>query len=168
MSLTMYDASVPVFIRALRNLSRLLDKAVAHAEANGIDPARLVEARLIADMDPLRSQVQRASDTAKGAAARLSGTDNPGFADTETTMAELKERIAKTIAFLEGVDAGAFDGSETREVVMKARHEEFRFAGQDYLLNHALPNFFFHVTTAYDILRAQGVQIGKKDFLGRA
>lgn len=168
MPLTMYDASVPVFIRGLRTLSSLLDKAVAHAEANGIDPVRFVEARLIADMNPLRGQVQSASDSAKGAAARLSGTENPSFPDTEATMAELQERIAKTIAFLESVEAEAFEGSETREVVLKTPSEEFRFGGQDYLLGFALPNFFFHVTTAYDILRAQGVQIGKKDFLGHA
>jgi hypothetical protein len=168
MSLTMYDASVPVFIRALGILSTLLDKAVAHAEVNGIDPARFVEARLIADMNPLRSQIQSASDTSKGAAARLSGAENPSFPDTETTMAELQERIAKTIAFLESVDARAFEGSETRDVVLKTRREEVHFKGQDYLLTFALPNFFFHVTTAFDILRAQGVQIGKKDYLGRA
>lgn len=168
MSISMYQASVPVFVRGLGNLAAILDKASAHAESKDIDPAALTAARLYPDMFPLARQVQIASDTAKGAAARLAGVDIPSFPDTEATFSELRERIAKTIAFLDGFDAAQFDGSEAREVILKTRTRgDLHFTGQNYLLQHALPNFFFHVTTAYDILRHNGVELGKADYLGR-
>jgi hypothetical protein len=163
---SMYDISVPVFIRTFENLSRILEKGEAFAKAKGIDPSELVETRLVADMDPLRTQIQRASDAAKGAGARLTGTDNPSFADEETTFAELQERIAKTVSFLKGLDAKAFEGSDSREVNIRVRQAPISLPGQDYLLKFALPNFFFHVTTAYDILRHRGVEVGKMDYLG--
>jgi uncharacterized protein len=163
---SMYDISVPVFIRAFENLSRILEKGEAFAKAKGIDPSELVETRLVADMDPLRTQIQRASDSAKGAGARLTGADNPSFADEETTFAELQERIAKTVSFLKGLDAKAFEGSDSREVKINVRRAPVSLPGQDYLLKFALPNFFFHVTTAYDILRHRGVDVGKMDYLG--
>lgn len=166
MPLSMYQASIPVFVRQLRNLSTILDKAEEHAQTRGDAPSLLIEARLAPDMFPLSRQVQSASDSAKGAAARLAGIELPSFPDTETSFAELKERIAKTIAFLESVPAEKIDGSEEREVVLRPRGMEMRFDGQGYLLTFALPNFFFHVTTAYAILREQGVPIGKMDFLG--
>lgn len=166
MSLSMYEASVPVFIRALSNLSAILDKGAAHAQTQGLDPADLIQARLISDMDALPAQIQRASDTAKGCAARLAGIAVPGMADTETTFAELQERIAKTVAFLNTVTPAQLDGSETRSIELKVPPEPMYFDGKSYLLGFALPNFFFHITTAYDILRHKGVQIGKRDYLG--
>lgn len=167
MSLTVFEATVPVFLRAFGNLSAILDKGAAHAEAEGFDPALLVEARLVETMDPLRSQVQRASDTAKGCAARLTGMTPPSFPDEETTLPELQERIAKTLAYLEMVPADAFEGAETRAVVLRSRAGETHFDGRTYLFQHALPNFFFHVTTTYAILRMKGVPIGKADYLGK-
>jgi hypothetical protein len=166
MSLSIYQASVPVLIRALNNLSAIVDKAVANAEARKIDPAVFINARLAPDMFPLSRQIQSASDGAKGCAARLAGIDIPAFADTETSFPELKERIAKTVAFLQSVGEAQIEGSESRTVTMKLRGAEVNFTGQGYLLDFALPNFFFHVTTAYAILRHNGVEIGKRDFLG--
>jgi uncharacterized protein len=167
MNLSMYPASIPVLIRGLETLSRLLDKAAAHAEAKKIDPAVFIGARLYPDMFALARQVQIASDTAKGAASRLAGIGNPSFADTETTFPELQQRIAKTVDFLTGIQPAQIDGSEDREVVLPTRSKgELRFTGQDYLLQHALPNFFFHVTTTYAILRHSGVEVGKWDYLG--
>lgn len=163
---SMYDASVPVFLRALKNLSAILDKGEAFAKEKGIDPLELVETRLVEDMDPLRSQIQRASDSAKGAAARLSGSEIPSFADTEKTFAELHERINKTVAYLESFTPSQIDGSEAKDVTINTRREAHVMRGQDYLFQFALPNFFFHVTTAYDILRHRGVPVGKKDYLG--
>lgn len=168
MSLSMYDASIPVFIRMFTNLSTILDKAVAHAEAKKIDPSVLVNARLAPDMFPLARQIQSASDSAKGAAARLGGVENPSFPDTETSFAELQERIAKTVAFLKSVERAQIDGSEERPVVLKTRAAELNFTGMNYLLGFALPNFYFHVVTAYDILRHNGVEVGKRDYLGPA
>jgi hypothetical protein len=168
MSLTIYDASVTVFLHNLKQLSHLLDKGQAHATAAGIDPATLVNARLAEDMRPLSFQVQAASDAAKLAVARLTGTTAPAFEDTETTFAELQARIARTRAWLEGVPRAAFAGAEERSFTMKAGGTELAFTGQPYLLHFALPNFFFHVTTAYAILRHNGVPIGKRDYLGRA
>ncbi|MDY7230346.1 DUF1993 domain-containing protein [Hyalangium rubrum] len=168
MSLSMYQASIPVFIRMLSNLSAILDKAVAHAEAKKIDPSTFTKARLAPDMLPFTFQIQTASDTAKGCAARLAGIEAPSFADTESTFPELKERIAKTIAFLQSVKAEQIDGSEERDVTLKMRRGEIHFKGQAYLLTFALPNFYFHVTTAYALLRNNGVEIGKQDFLGGA
>ncbi|WP_224243228.1 DUF1993 domain-containing protein [Hyalangium gracile] len=166
MSLSMYQASVPVFIRALNNLSAILDKAAAHAEAKKFNPSVLIQARLAPDMLPLSFQIQTATDHAKGCTARLAGIEIPSFPDTETSFPELKERIAKTVAFLQGVSAAQVDGSEERPVTIKRRDGEMRLLGQPYLLNFVLPNFFFHVTTAYDILRHNGVDIGKRDFIG--
>jgi uncharacterized protein len=167
MSLSMYQASIPVFIRALENLSHLLNKGLAHAEAKKIDPAVFVNARLFPDMFALARQVQIASDTAKGAASRLSGVDNPSFADTEVTFPELQQRIAKTIDFLKTIKPEQIDGSEEKPLVLPTRSKgELHFTYRDYLFQHALPNVYFHVTTAYDILRHNGVEVGKWDYLG--
>jgi hypothetical protein len=164
----MYDASVPVLTRMLGNLSAILDKAAASAEARKIDPSVLTSARLAPDMFALARQVQVASDGAKGGAARLAGVDIPSYEDTETTFAELKARITKTVAFLNSLDAKKFEGAETRSITMKMRDSEVTFPGQVFLLNFVLPNFYFHLTTAYAILRQNGVDIGKRDFLGAA
>ena len=168
MSLSMYDASVTVFLHNLNQLSHLLDKGQAHATAAGLDPATLIGARLADDMLPLSQQVQIASDTAKLAAARLTGIAAPSYEDNESTFEELKARIAKTREWLQGLSREAFAASEERAVSFKAGPTELNFVGQGYLLHFALPNFFFHVTTAYDILRHKGVAIGKRDYLGRA
>lgn len=164
MSFGLYDASAPVFVRALTNLSALMDKALAQ----GFDEAKLLEARLAPDMRPFPNQIQLASDSAKGAVARLTGTDNPSMADTETSFAELKARIDATVAFIKSFDASAFEGGEDRDVVLKFPGGEQHFKGGAYLTGFALPNFFFHVTTAYALLRAAGVEIGKRDYLGAA
>ena len=162
MSFTIYDASAPVYVAALTNMQRWMDKAIEE----GKDEAQLVEARLAADMRPFSSQIQMASDTAKGGAARLAGVDAPSMPDTETSFAELKARCQRTIDFIQGIDRSAFDGAEDREVVMKFPNGGgYRFTGAAYLTGFALPNFFFHVTTAYAILRANGVGVGKPDFL---
>ena len=165
MSVSMYRASIPVLTRSLNNLSAILEKASAHAAAGNIDPAGLVNARLAPDMLTLAGQIQRASDSAKGAAARLAGIENPSFADDETTFADLQERIVKTRRFLESVSAEQIDGSATRTIELNLGTKVI-FRGDDYLLNFALPNFYFHVTTAYDILRHSGVPVGKMDYLG--
>jgi len=164
--ISMYQASAPRFANALRNLSAILDKAQAHAEAKKLDPAVLGAQRLIVDMFPLSRQVQIACDTAKGAVARLAGVEIPKHEDTEQTIPELKARIAKTLDFVQSIPAAKIDGSEEREVVMKMRSGDVKFTGLQYLLGHAYPNFYFHVTTAYNILRANGVDIGKRDFIG--
>ena len=167
MNISMYQASAPRFANALKNLSAILGKAQVHAEAKNIDPAVMGSLRLIADMFPLSRQVQIACDTAKGAVARLAGLDIPKHEDNEQTIAELKARIAKTLDFLGSVPAGKIDGSEQREVVLKMRSGEHKYTGLQYLMGHAWPNFYFHVTTAYNILRANGVDIGKRDFIGQ-
>lgn len=161
MPLSMYQASIPLLVRGLGNLSAVLEKGAAHPDA-----AALVEARLAPDMFTLAGQVQRASDTAKGCAARLAGIDNPSFADTETTFAQLQERIAETVAFLQGVKPEQIDGSEDKPIALKAGPTTLNFTGTSYLLGFVLPNFYFHVTTAYDILRHKGVGVGKLDYLG--
>ena len=163
MPLSMSEASIPLFVRALRNLSEILKKGEAHA-----DSASFVETRLAPDMLTLAGQVQRASDAAKGCAARLSATPAPSFPDVEKTFPELQERIQKTIDYLKSVPASAIDGSEECEISFKAGPNEYKFTGVQYLQGFAIPNFFFHVTTAYAILRHKGVQIGKMDFLGRS
>ena len=163
----MYQASVPNFIRQLSALSAILDKALDHVNSQGLDPSVLTTSRLAADMLPFTNQIYIATDTAKGCAARLAGVEIPAFPDTETTLPELKARIAKTIDFLGSLKAEQFEGSESRTVVLKLRSGELSFSGQDYLLGFALPNFYFHVVTAYDLLRHQGVPIGKNDYLGR-
>ena len=166
MSISMYQASAPRFARLLRNLSAILAKAQAHVEAKKLDAAALTGYRLFPDMFPLTRQVQIACDTAKGAVARLAGAEIPKHEDTEQTFAELRARIAKTLDFLQSLPRGKFDGAESREVVMKLRGEDVKFRGDQYLLNHATPNFYFHVTTAYAILRHNGVELGKRDFIG--
>jgi uncharacterized protein len=166
MKISMYQASAPRFAHTLRSLSAILDKAEAYAEAKKLDPAVPGSLRLIADMFPLARQVQIACDTAKGAVARLAGVEIPKHEDTEKTLAELKARIAKTLDFIESVGAAKIDGAEEREVVLKMRGQDVKLAGLHYLLAQAWPNFYFHVTTAYNILRANGVELGKRDFIG--
>jgi hypothetical protein len=168
MSFTIYDASVVPMTRALGNLAKILDKAAAQAKADGTDLATLIDAKLAPDMRALPFQIQSASDAAKGAAARLAGIDAPSMPDTETTFPELSARIAKTIDFLNSVKPEQLAGAETREVVLKFPQGEMKFTGRDYVTGFALPNFFFHVTTAYAILRHKGIAIGKMDFLGGA
>jgi len=152
----------------LGNLDKLLEKAEANAKERGFDPNVLVTQRLAPDMRPLSSQIQLASDSAKGAMARLSGGTPPAMPDTETTMAELRARIAATIAYVKSVPQSAVDGSEEKDVVLKTPSGDIPFKGLGFLTGFALPNFLFHVTTAYAILRHNGVPIGKLDFLGRA
>jgi hypothetical protein len=166
MTISMYQASVPAFERTLKALDAILDKAAANADERKIDPAVLTSARLAPDMHPLNRQVHLLSDTAKGACARLAGVPVPGFADTETTFPELKARIAKTRDFIASLRPEQIDGSEAREITLKAGAQELKFTGQDYLVEFALPNFYFHVTTAYAILRHNGVPVGKLDYLG--
>lgn len=167
MALAMYDFSVPVLKQALGSLAAILRKAADHAESRKIDPAVFVGARLFPDMFALAKQIQIATDQAKGCAARLAGVEIPSFADTETTFGELLARIEKTIAFLDGFKAQQIDGSETRRIVLQLHDgRSLEFTGQDYLLKWVMPNFYFHVTTAYNILRHNGVEIGKRDFLG--
>lgn len=166
MSLSIYQASVPVFVRMLDNLSKILDLAVQYAEEKKIEPSVLINARLAPDMYPLSRQVQIATDMAKGCAARLAGMEVPVYEDNETTFPELQERIAKTLAFIQSVSADQIDGSEERHITLKLRSREVSFTGQPYLLHFVLPNFYFHVTTAYAILRHNGLAIGKMDFIG--
>ena len=166
MSLSMYQASVPVFIRSLANLSAILKKGEAYAQAKKIEPSVLVNARLYPDMFSLLRQVQIASDTAKGCASRLAGQEPPSYPDTEQTFAELYARLDKTIAHLKSLKPVQVDGSEERAIELKMRDRTVHTKGREYLLERALPNLFFHVTTAYNILRHNGVEIGKGDFLG--
>ncbi|GHU30977.1 hypothetical protein AGMMS50256_18760 [Betaproteobacteria bacterium] len=166
MSISMYQASVPVFIRLLKNLGAILEKGRTHAEARKIAADVLPASRLIADMLPLRRQVQIASDQAKGAAARLAGVDVPKYEDNEQSFEDLQARIAKTVAFLETFKAAQIDGSEERDIVLSLHDHDLRFKGQEYLLGFVLPNFYFHLVTAYNILRGNGVEIGKHDYLG--
>jgi hypothetical protein len=166
MSLSMSKASVPAFVRGLNVLSDLLKKGEEHAAQAGIAPEAMLGARLAEDMLPLSAQVQRASDASKFTIQRLSGGEAPKFEDTETTFAQLQERIANTIAYLQSVDAAQIDAGSDREVSLKFGSFGANFTGESYLLSFALPNFYFHVVTAYDILRNQGVSIGKRDYLG--
>jgi hypothetical protein len=163
----MYQASAPRFANALGNLAVILDKAQAHCEARKIDPLILTGFRLYPDMFPFSRQVQIACDTAKGATARLAGVEIPKHEDTERTFPELKARIAKTLDFLQSVKAERVEGSEEKEIVLQMRSGERRYGALQYLLGHALPNFYFHVTTAYNILRHNGVELGKQDYLGK-
>jgi hypothetical protein len=166
MSLSLYQASAPRFANTLKNLSALLEKAQAHCEAKKIDPLALTSFRLFPDMFPLTRQVQIATDTAKGAVARLAGVEIPKYEDSEQTIAELRARIAKTVDFLLGVPAAKIDGAADRDIAMKAGGKDVTWKGAQYLLGHAYPNFYFHCTTAYNILRHNGVEVGKRDFLG--
>ena len=167
-NISMYEASIPVFVRALTSLAAVLEKAQAHAVAKGIDPAVLVASRLYPDMLPLSSQVQIASDAAKGGAARLAQQQPPAFVDDEKTIPELVERCRKTVAYLQTIPAAAFEGGEGRTVTWKTRTTDRSMEGLPYLLHQVIPNVYFHVTTAYAILRHNGVEVGKKDFLGTA
>lgn len=166
MSITLHQVSVPVLIRGLQTLSTLLDKAEKHADEHKLDHQALLGARLFDDMFPLSAQVQRASDTAKATASRLSELAAPNFPDDETSFDELQQRIDKTIRFLEGIPADAIDGQEARRVKIMLRGEEHTMNGRDYLTQFGLPNFMFHVVTAYGILRHNGVKLGKLDYLG--
>jgi hypothetical protein len=166
MSLSMYQASVPVFARQLGTLGKVLEKGAAYAAENAIDPTELLEARLNPDMFALTRQVQIATDTVKGAMARLAGVGIPSFPDTETSFPDLQARIEKTLAFVKSFTAAQIDGTEDKSIVLKAGGKEIPFTGQTYLLHFVLPNFFFHVTTAYAILRHKNVPLGKMDYLG--
>lgn len=167
MSLSMHVVLTHSVIRPLESLSSILDKAAAHAQQKNFDVGVLLNARLAPDMFPLTRQVQIASDMAKSAVARLTGAEVPKYDDTETTVDELKARIAKTIAYVHSVAAAGYEGSEERDITVPTRARgDLHFKGRDYLLNFILPNFYFHVTTAYAILRHNGVELGKLDFLG--
>ena len=166
MSYSIYDASIAPMTRALTNLGKILDKAVAQAKAEDKPLADLLSAQLAPDMKPFPFQIQSASDAAKGAAARLAGIAAPSMPDTETTFPELSARIAKTLDFLKTVTPEQLTGAEDREIVLKFPNGEFKFTGRDFVAGFALPNFYFHVTTAYALLRHKGIAIGKMDFLG--
>jgi hypothetical protein len=165
MPLSMSQIAIPTFLQGLKGLSAVLAKADAQAQAKGIADAAYLQARLYPDMLPMSKQVQIASDFSKGAVARLAGVEGPVYEDNEATFAELKARVDKTIAFIQGVDPAKLDGSEDREVTLMRRGETILVKGQPYLMEQALPNFWFHVTTAYGLLRHQGVEVGKRDFL---
>ena len=166
MPIPMSQASAPRFAQMLKNLSAILAKAQAHCEARKIDPLVLTSSRLYPDMFPLSRQVQVACDSAKGAVARLAGVEIPKHEDSERTFEELQARIAKTLEFIASVPQAQIDGSEEREIVLKLRDRDVHFKGVQFLLGFAWPNFYFHVATAYDILRHNGVELGKRDFLG--
>ena len=167
MSLTMYEIAVPSMLRGFGVLSSYLDKAAAFAQEVRFPPTQLLEARLAPDMFTFAQQIQRASDKAKNGLARLAGVEAPSFTDEEVTFDDFKARIAKTVGFIESIDAAKFDGSESRPLELKLRAATGTFRGDRYLLSILLPDFYFHVTTAHDILRNQGVQIGKVDYFGR-
>lgn len=166
MSLSMYQASVPSLVRSLSNLSAIIGKAAAHAAEKKIDESAFIQSRLFPDMFPFARQVMIASDMAKGCAARLAGLEPPKYEDTETTFAELQARLAKTIDYLNGFTAAQIDGSEDKVITLPSRHGTRTFNGQGYLLDFVLPNVYFHVTTAYNLLRHGGVEIGKQDYIG--
>ena len=168
MTISMYQASAPYFIRMLKNLTAILDKAQAHADANTIEHTVFTHDRLFPNMFALTKQVQIATDSAKGAMARLAGVDIPKFEDTEQTFGDLIARVAKTIAFVETFKPAQIDGTEEKEIVLKAGGQELKFTGMQFLLGFAYPNFYFHIATTYDILRHRGVALGKMDFLGKA
>lgn len=167
MSISIYQASVPVLVRVLSNFIAVLNKGKAHAETRKLDPLTLTGFRLYPDMLPLTKQVQIASDMAKGGGARLAGVDVPRYEDVETSFDELVARLDKTIEFLRRLDPAAFEGAGQREIVLPMRTGPVRFKGEDYLLNFVLPNVYFHAATAYNILRHNGVELGKMDFLGK-
>jgi len=166
MALSMFQASVPAFIRALTNLAGILDKGLAYSQARKIEEAVLLNSRLFPDMFPLVRQVQIATDTARSGAARLAGAEFPSYEDKETTFAELAARIQNTVKYLQTLRPAQIDGSEDRTISWQSRSSTKSMQGQPYLFNHLLPNVHFHVTTAYNILRHNGVEVGKKDFLG--
>ena len=166
MSISIYDFSIPALMRGLTNMSALLDKAAAHAESKKYDSVVLAQARLFPDMHPLARQVQIACDTAKGAAGRLAQADIPKHADTETTFAELKERIAKTREYLRSITPAQVQGAESRTIEIKLPNRVLTFTGLSYLTDFVLPNFYFHLSMMYALLRSNGVEVGKADFLG--
>lgn len=168
MSSLMYQASVPVFDKMLTALDKILDKTVAHADESGIEHEAYLRSRLFPDMYTFITQIQIASDHAKGGSARLAEIEVPSYEDNETTFAELKERIAKTLAFIRDIDPAKFEGAEERTVTLMRRAGPVNLPGAEYLFHRALPNFYFHVTTAYALLRRSGIEIGKRDFLGTA
>lgn len=165
MSVSLYEISIPTYRRGLQNLASFLDKAEAHARAQGADLSTYTQARLAPDMHPFTAQVQLASDAAKGGAARLAGAQAPAMPDTETTFPELKARIAKTIAFLDTIAKDQVDARDTATIELPLPGRTMTFAAPDFLMQFSLPNFLFHVTTAYALLRGQGVPLGKMDFL---
>ncbi|MBO3457326.1 DUF1993 domain-containing protein [Aetokthonos hydrillicola Thurmond2011] len=166
MTISMYQASVPVCIRTLSNLVNILEKGATYAQTKKIDPTVLINSRLFPDMFPLSKQVQIASDVARRGVARLAGIEPPNFEDTETTFPELIDRLTKTISFLETLKPDQIDGSEEKTVTLEVGENTLSFQGMPFLLYFILPNVYFHVTTAYDILRHCGVELGKRDFLG--
>ncbi len=167
MTISMYSASIPVFRQMLGSLDQVLNKAEAHAATRKIEPEALLQARLFPDMFPLLKQVQLASDFAKGTSARLAGVQVPSYEDSEKTFADLHARIAKTLAFIDEFKPAQIDGSEQREIVLwPGTPRELKLQGQAYLMHYGLPQLFFHVTTAYAILRHNGVELGKRDFIG--
>ncbi|WP_338052381.1 DUF1993 domain-containing protein [Rhodoferax sediminis] len=166
MTISMYQASVPRLANILGNLSNILDKAQAHVDARKLDVSTLMNYRLFPDMLPFTKQVQIACDKSRSVVARLAGLDVPVYDDNEKTLAELKVRIAKTIAFIQSVSPAQIDGTEDKEVVLKVAGKETHYKGMQLLLGHSLPNVYFHITTAYNILRHNGVEIGKRDYLG--
>lgn len=165
MALSLYDASIPGYALMLKNLAAILEKAEAHAKAAGVDPATYLEARIAPDMAPLTRQVQLASDAAKGGAARLAGISPPSMPDTETTWAEVKDRIARTLAFVETIKPEQVSDDDSRIVELVTPSRTLTFTARDFLLQFSLPNFHFHVVTAYALLRQQGVPLGKMDYL---
>ena len=166
MTLSLYQASTPVFIQGLTGLATALDKTTTHMDAHKIDPAALLQARLFPDMFPFARQVQIATDFAKGAVARLAGEEPPAYDDANPDFGSLKARVQTTLTYLRGVNAGRIDGQEDREITLVRRGESSVIKAQPYLLQQAMPNFYFHLTTAYAILRHNGVPLGKRDFLG--
>ena len=168
MSISVYEVTIPPMVRFFENLSTLLDKAVKQARERDMPLSELLEARLAPDMHPFPRQIQIASDVAKMAAARLTGAEPPSFPDTETTFPELQARIAKTIDYIKSVAPEKFEGAEDRTITLKFPNGEMTFPGRVFLNMFVLPNFYFHVTTAYDLLRHKGIEIGKRDFLGEA
>lgn len=166
MTISMYKASAPIFVQFLTSMSAVLDKAQAFADARKIDQAVLLGLRVYPDMFPLARQIHAITDHATRACARLAGVEPPAFEGNETSIAQLKERIAKAIDFVKGFKPEQIDGSEDREIVFKTPRGDLKFSGQQFLLNFSLPNFYFHATTAYNILRGLGVEIGKRDFMG--
>lgn len=168
MTISMYQASVPSLLRTLNNLAAILEKGAAHAEAKKIDPTVLLNSRLYPDMFPLTRQVQIASDIARRGAARLAGLEAPPLEDNETTFAQLIERLHKVTTYLETLSAEQIDGSEENVITLPVGQDTMTFEGLPYLLYFILPNVYFHVTTAYDILRHCGVELGKRDYLGKA
>ncbi len=167
MTISMYQASVPRIVNMLTNLDHLLDKALVHIESKKWNEAALTQFRLYPDMLPMTRQVQIACDTAKGVVARLAGVDIPAYEDNEVSFADLKQRIAKTMAFVNSFIAGQIDGTEDKDIVTKRGDVETHYKGMQFLLNHAMPNIYFHVTTVYTILRHNGIEIGKRDYLGK-